>query len=522
MKTIYSLVLLAVPLTICISVFGQVVAPPARDAAKEEVIYNDLRKIAPKQVDTFREATEALDSERYVDAITKYGTVLSEAPNFQPAMRRLGYAKIAVGSRDEGLKLLEKALSMDRSVDNLSGLASALLATSDPNARPSDADIKRSYALIKEASEKPTGDDLDVLSLKASLAMDAKDDPGFFSTVDRLVAKYPNEAVTAYFNSISLATKGDFDRGLTELDRSVQLGVDPVYAADIRGQMEKARDEAYPFRKYLVYLYIFLVLTAVWAIGLLGLYFLGRRLSAKTLSAIESSDPTDVTGVGHTGLRTAYRRLVSFASAYYYVSQPMVVLLVIAVTGGVIFTFFMIGRLPIAFLLGLVFVGGGSIFYMFKSILIRPKVEDPGRLLERHEAPELWDLVKKVAVDINTRPVDEIRVTPGVDIAVYERGGFREKMKDKGTRVLILGVGTFNGFSANAFRAVLAHEYGHLSNRDTAGGDVAFRVNTDMMRLAEAMVNSGTNTYHNLAFHFLRLYHFIFRRITHGRRGCRK
>ena len=30
------------------------------------------------------------------------------------------------------------------------------------------------------------------------------------------------------------------------------------------------------------------------------------------------------------------------------------------------------------------------------------------------------------------------------------------------------------------------------------------------------IVENGANTYHNLAFHFLRLYHFIFRRITHG------
>jgi len=125
-------------------------------------------------------------------------------------------------------------------------------------------------------------------------------------------------------------------------------------------------------------------------------------------------------------------------------------------------------------------------------------------------------LVRAVAGDLNTRPIDEIRVTPGVEIAVYERGKWREKLLDKGERILILGVGSFDGFSTNAFRAVLAHEYGHFSNRDTAGGDVAFRVNSDMMRLAEAMVNAGANTYHNLAFHFLRLYHFIFRRITHG------
>jgi Zn-dependent protease with chaperone function len=32
----------------------------------------------------------------------------------------------------------------------------------------------------------------------------------------------------------------------------------------------------------------------------------------------------------------------------------------------------------------------------------------------------------------------------------------------------------------DAFRAVLAHEYGHFTNRDTAGGEIALRVNRDM------------------------------------------
>jgi Zn-dependent protease with chaperone function len=89
-------------------------------------------------------------------------------------------------------------------------------------------------------------------------------------------------------------------------------------------------------------------------------------------------------------------------------------------------------------------------------------------------------------------------------------------MQDKSHRILILGAGALNGFNQNAFRAVLAHEYGHFSNRDTAGGDVALRVNADMMRFAEAMYKSGNATYFNIAFQFLRLYHFLFRRITHG------
>jgi Zn-dependent protease with chaperone function len=41
-------------------------------------------------------------------------------------------------------------------------------------------------------------------------------------------------------------------------------------------------------------------------------------------------------------------------------------------------------------------------------------------------------------------------------------------------------------------------------------------VNTDIARIAEQMVASETNTYYNIGFHFLRLFHFLFRRITHG------
>jgi Zn-dependent protease with chaperone function len=101
-------------------------------------------------------------------------------------------------------------------------------------------------------------------------------------------------------------------------------------------------------------------------------------------------------------------------------------------------------------------------------------------------------------------------------VAVYERGSFSERRHDQAHRVLILGVGVINDFSQNAFRAVLAHEYGHFTHRDTAGGDVALRVNADMMKFAHAMARSGQAVWWNIAFQFLRVYHFIFRRISHG------
>jgi hypothetical protein len=128
---------------------------------------------------------------------------------------------------------------------------------------------------------------------------------------------------------------------------------------------------------------------------------------------------------------------------------------------------------------------------MIRSLFIRVDYEDPGRALRQEEAPGLWALTQDVARGINTRSVDEIRVTPGTEVAVYEKGNFAERMRDKGRRILILGVGVLNGFKQHGFRAVLAHEYGHLSHRDTAGGDVALRVNSDMIKFAQALALSG-------------------------------
>ena len=74
---------------------------------------------------------------------------------------------------------------------------------------------------------------------------------------------------------------------------------------------------------------------------------------------------------------------------------------------------------------------------------------------------------------MGTRPVDAIFLTPGAEVAVFERGRWLDKARDRARRSLILGLGVVEGFHIDPFRAVLAHEYGHFLHRDTAGGDVA-------------------------------------------------
>lgn len=247
--------------------------------------------------------------------------------------------------------------------------------------------------------------------------------------------------------------------------------------------------------------------------GLFGLGFLLSKLTLRQAQPVKGA----ASGTNSERLiRKTYRVVLNLAGVYYYISLPIVLVLVVAIVGAVLYLFIMIGRIPIKLMLLLVVGAIITIVALIKSLFIRIKPSDPGRVLEHQEAPELWQLTREVADSVGTEPIDEIRITPGTDLAVYERGTWRQKLRNEARRILILGTGVLTGFKQNDFRCVLAHEYGHFSNRDTAGGDIAMRVQNDMLKFYFAMREAGQATSINIAFHFLRIYNFIFRRISHG------
>jgi Zn-dependent protease with chaperone function/tetratricopeptide (TPR) repeat protein len=509
---------LRIAVFVALFLFSAVAQPPSRDPAEENPVIEELSRAAkPETVESFKTATEALDSGRFEEAETQYREVLKQAPDFEPAMRRLGYALVALGRKAEGLELTKKALDRNRSVENLVGRASSLLSSNDPQYQPTQAEKNEALLLGREAWQKSgSADEGSAVLVAETLLMSDKIEE-FKSFARTLKTALPNSARAAYYSAIVLAEDGDLDGAEAEIARSKQLGAPDETVEPLLSAIRTTRDEAFfGLGRFRNYGYIAAVIVGLWALGLGALFFVGRHLSSKTLKSIEESDPNDITGSAFGSLKKLYRRVVSIAGVYYYVSQPFVIFLVIVVTLAVILGFLWIGTIPIKLLLIFAFVGAATIFYMIKSLVTRVKVEDPGRVLTEAEAPGLWRLVRDVAVTINTRPADEIRITPGTDLAVYERGSFRAKMSDNADRILILGTAVLNGFDQNAFRAVLAHEYGHFSNRDTAGGDIAFRVENDIIRTAESMAASGTATFYNLGFQFLRLFHFLFRRITYG------
>lgn len=496
----------ALVLLFSLTAFGQV---NERDQAKEKLILQKLQTIAPKAVETFKAGTTAMDAGDYKESARLFEEVFKQAPEFDPVIRRLGFSLVLTGRTEEGLSLLELAVEKHRSPENLISLAQYLSYPGEGK-KGSREDMERALPLAKEAARPNLGDEPDYWALVAQLSLELDREQDFREATRMLATQYPDTLATHYFSAIIAATDGDWIKAEDEIKHAQRLGLPPEVVNEFLASGIHTRATVWRYAYYSLYLVV------AWLVGLGLLFVLGKIFSKTTLRWIETADPNAEAGGNDLPLRKYYRWLMNFAGIYYYISIPVVAFLVLAIAASVTYAFLTLGRIPIKLLLILIFGALITVFKMVRSLFVKIEAEDPGRSLREDEAPELWALTREVAEALNTRPVVEIRVTPGTDMAVYERGSFKERLQDSADRILILGIATLNGFHQNAFRAVLAHEYGHFRHRDTAGGDVALRVNNDMMKFAVAMMESGQAVWWNIAFHFLRLYHFLFRRISHG------
>ncbi|HKQ76310.1 MAG TPA: tetratricopeptide repeat protein [Blastocatellia bacterium] len=496
---------------------GWTQSPPqtatGRDMNREKAIWQGLEKVAPKSVETFKAATEAFDKRDYEQAAKLYRQVMEKAPDFDPVYRRLGSALALSGKNEEGLGYLERAHELNPSPENLSTLARFLdepgegRQSSQDNKQRALEFAKKALALYQAQNRR---DDPDYAITVAQIAFELNNVEEARAAVTSLVLNHPDLMQTHYFLAIIAAYDEDWEKAVEEINLARSLGLPAATAQRFLDSGVHTRAQTWR------YVYYSLYFVGAWVVGLGLLFTLGKLFSNFTLRSIEEADPNGATGAKEISLRSRYKRLINIAGAYYYISLPVVVFLVLLVAGSIFYAFFMIGWIPIKLLLIVAIAALVTIYKMIRSLFVKIVSEDPGRALKPEEAQGLWDLTREVAEAVGTRPIDEIRVTPGCDLAVYEKGGFREKLQDRAKRILILGVGALNGMRQNAFRAVLAHEYGHFSHRDTAGGDVALRVDRDMMKFAYAMAMAGQAVWWNVAFQFLRVYHFIFRRITHG------
>ncbi|KRA37388.1 hypothetical protein ASD81_01245 [Nocardioides sp. Root614] len=97
----------------------------------------------------------------------------------------------------------------------------------------------------------------------------------------------------------------------------------------------------------------------------------------------------------------------------------------------------------------------------------------PGMAVSETEQPALWQEVRTLAGEIQTRAPDEIRLIAEVNAAVSEDNRFLGLVP--GRRRMYVGIPLLLGLSPLEMRSILAHELGHYSARHTALGPVTYR-----------------------------------------------
>jgi Zn-dependent protease with chaperone function len=480
---------------------------PTRDLAFEASLIEDLETLNPEAVPVFQEATNAADAGDDATAARLYVQVIAMAPTFSAAYRRLGYLEMFyTDSLEQAIELERKAVELNPDSYSQSTLAWGLLI------RGTSADNQEAFNLAS-AAVKLTPDDDQALMVLVMAAGSMQELDLLRQTNDHLLEVVPNHPVAHYYKGLLAADDGKWEQAERELLLSQSLGMPPESIQTTLKDTHIARNA--------MLMRFFLwggVATAVWLLGLLVLSLAGNLLSRATLRSLAKLEPTIGAQLqpAERKIRAIYRVVISILSIYFYVSIPFVLLALTLLVAGAFYLFFLIGTIPIQLAVILILLLVASLIATLRSLFFRRKELQPGQEVSRAEAPELWLLAEEAARKSGTRPVESIYITPYAGIAVNESGSLVRKMRGAGHRNLILGMGAFLGLTQGELASILAHEYGHFNNRDTAGGDLAYRVYASLNQLAIGLQHGGAAAPYNPVWLFVVTYQRIFLRVTLG------
>lgn len=474
----------------------------------EARLRSELKAKAPNAIDAWEKANAEREAGHDVAARDGYVQVIELAPDFDAAHRRL------CGVEPEqavALTACRKALGLAKRWENHAALASRLLREKG-SANESEAAVEIDKAAVL-APQEPT-----VMALQAEMALEKGDLKGFEARYGNLVRWAPESETTLRLRIVRELVKGDTDAARKAIARAkAKNALPPDAEAHFEKVIDSVESQWTPGRIAKT----FALAVGLWLAVIFGLFGLGSVLSRATLRHTDdAAGARDGSAVGGTRtLKRIYSAVITVAGVVYWLSLPFVAVLVIGAVGAVIYASLAVGRVPVKLILIAVLVGASSVWALMKSVFIalrRGKERDPGELLVLHRHPRLATLLSEVSARVGTRNVDAVFLTSGTDMAVYERGGAIAAARGRAERCLVVGAGVLRGFRVGALKGVLAHEFGHFKNEDTAGGAFSLSVRRSMLQMLISLLQGGAAAWYNPAWLFATKYHHVFLRISQG------
>lgn len=127
--------------------------------------------------------------------------------------------------------------------------------------------------------------------------------------------------------------------------------------------------------------------------------------------------------------------------------------------------------------LGIASVGVFILIFLVKFIFKTHKI-DRSHLIEitRHEEPKLFQFIQEIVDEVQTDFPKKIYLSSDVNASVFYDSSFWSMFLPI-KKNLQIGVGLINSVSEDEFKAILAHEFGHFSQRSMKVGSYVYNVN---------------------------------------------
>jgi len=126
---------------------------------------------------------------------------------------------------------------------------------------------------------------------------------------------------------------------------------------------------------------------------------------------------------------------------------------------------------------GMVGLGLSLLFFLIKFVFAVNKDEKASRIqITEDEQPQLFAFIRQLSLDTQTQFPKKIFLSPDVNAAVFYNSSFWS-MFFPVRKNLEIGLGLVNTVSISEFKAVIAHEFGHFSQRSMKLGSFTYNVN---------------------------------------------
>jgi Zn-dependent protease with chaperone function/Tfp pilus assembly protein PilF len=479
------------------------------DPAAERSFRADLEKVSADAATAWDQGNAARDAGKLADAEAAYRKAIALAPDVDHLHRRLCWVLGGQGRLADAVVECERALSLaPGSGYDKSALAKVLLV------RAHGDDRDRAVTLAHEGAAALPDDafSVEVDCTARALSIDADD---FADCADHLLALAPDNVVGNYLASKVALNHGDYHRANIYLEKAKDAGLaraEYERASAIIGRYSKRHEETFTISAEDV------LGTAVpvflgWSLLLVVLLMVGNVLSGATLRSTGHLSAEGEATPRERRIRRSYRFVLLLTGLLFYVSLPLLVVFVIGAAVLALAFFDRAGGTPYIVIIGLFVIVVSTVIAVVRALFFVPAPRIGGKRIQPEDYPELNRVLAEVAEAIGTRRVDVVYLTPGTDASVTEqRSLWRAIRGAKTERILILGVGLFDGMKQRELRSVLAHEYGHFRNADVGR---VLDVKGSLVTLA-ASLSSSRYAIFNPAWWLLRAFTRLYLVVSRG------